>query len=401
MRRTSVQTSHLESDILKLVRSSSGISRVELARALQLAPSTAGVYVERLLAGGFLEESAKATRETGRPPVQLRLNPNGGEFIGIDFEARSILAVAVDFSDKPLRNAQSRIQDSDSVQKVIKKLEQTIKEVLPEDPKRLLAIGVGVPGLVDSNSGIGLFYRYISNWKNVSLASRLSRKFEVPVFLENNMRSMALAELWFGQGLGVADFICVGIRSGIGAGMVLNNQLYAGAHHDAGEFGRWRCPTLSPEAARWFAGDTNPSFLGPEVQEIASIRGIQRALRNAVEAGESTLLKPKRTVYSLEEILSGLQQRDKLVTRLIDEVARCLGWAVAHLAMVADPSKIIIAGPLTLFGDFLLTPLRAAMSAILDPSDSKMPELIHSTMGEFSGALGAAALAVHQWKPSR
>ena len=88
MRRNSLQTAGLESDILKHVRATSGVSRIELSRALGLAPSTAGLYVERLINEGFLIESDKLERNAGRPPMQLHLNSEGGEFVGVDFEAR-------------------------------------------------------------------------------------------------------------------------------------------------------------------------------------------------------------------------------------------------------------------------------------------------------------------------
>ena len=210
MPRAPHHTSDLESNILKRVRSSSGVSRVELARHLDLAPSTAGIYVERLIQEGYLEEADKAERESGRPPTLLRLNPERGEFIGVDFEARHIMAVAVDFSDKPLRNAHLLIAESDSAEQVARKIEQAIKKVMPEDERRLLAIGVGVPGLVDSRNGTALYYEYIPRWQNVPLAATLGKKFGVPVFLENTIRTMALAELWFGQGLGTRDFFCIG-----------------------------------------------------------------------------------------------------------------------------------------------------------------------------------------------
>lgn len=401
MRRNSVQTSDLESDILKNVRASSGISRVELARALGLAPSTAGIYVERLIKDGFLEETDKAERETGRPPVLLRLNPEGGEFVGVDFEARSILSVAVDFSDKPLRNAHTQIATGDSVDDIVRKIEHTITSVLPRDPRRLLAIGVGVPGLVNSAEGVALHYKYIAKWRNVALVERLTAKFNVPVYLENNVRSMALAEMWFGQGLGVSDFVCVGIRSGIGAGMVLDGRLYSGAFHDAGEFGRWKCPQLTGKTTGWFAAGPEVPAGGLELQDVSSVLAIQRALQKAIAAGQKSVLRGRPQPLSLDDVLGALQQRDPLATLVIGQAAKCLGWGIANLSLVVDPRKIVLAGPLTLLGDFLLQPLRATTESILQSSESRMPEIVHSTMGEFSGALGAAALAVHQWRPAR
>ncbi len=400
MRRTPRHTSDLESNILKCVRASQGVSRVELARSLRLAPSTAGIYVERLLEGGYLQETDKAARETGRPPVLLGLNAERGEFVGVDFEARNIMAVAVDFSDKPLRNARLQIAEGDSVGQVTRKIEQAIQKVRPNDPKRLLAIGVGVPGLVDSARGVALHYEYIARWKNVPLAKLLRKKFPVPVFIENAMRTMALAELWFGQGLGVGDFACIGIRSGIAAGMVLDGRLYSGAQHGAGELGRWRCPFLAGKAARWFGADGDATPFGPELQEVASVRAIQRAFSRALASGQKSILRGEAHPIPIEEVVRAVQQRDPLALTVVGEAAKCLGWAISQLLLTVDPKKVILAGPLTMLGENLLQPLRAVTDALTPAESSRTADIVNSTMGEFIGALGAAALAVHEWKPA-
>ena len=119
MRRNSTQTAGLESAILKRIRDTNGTSRADVARDLGLSGSTAGVYVKRLIRDGFLTESVKIARVAGRRPTLLQLNPKGGEFIGVDFEARNILAVAVDFADKPQRQAHRLIEEGDSVDQII------------------------------------------------------------------------------------------------------------------------------------------------------------------------------------------------------------------------------------------------------------------------------------------
>jgi N-acetylglucosamine repressor len=396
MRRSSIQTSDLESAILRQIRACERISRVALARDLGLAPSTAGVYVERLIAEGYVRETEEATGETGRPPRSLRLNPLGGEFIGVDFEARNIMAVAVDFSDRPLRNGHKEIAPRDSAEQVIAKLADAIRAVLPPAGSRLLAIGVGVPGTVDSRRGIAINYKFIPQWTNVELARRLSEIFAVPVFLENNARSMALAEMWFGQGKGHEDFLCVSVRNGVGVGMVLNGQLYCGAHHAAGELGRWLYPFLSPQVAPWFAPGTSEGF---ELQEISSVRALQQALDCAIQQGRRTVLSGRKSPFSVADIVGACQQRDALTLRVIDTAAGALGWALGQLSLTIDPAKVILAGPLTALGEVFLRPLRNRVERVLQLSGTNSPEIVCSTMGEFSGALGAAALALHEWKP--
>jgi len=400
MRRNSAQTSGLESTILKQIRAGDGISRVELARTLGLAPSTAGIYVERLIADGFLIESARTRRDAGRPPRLLRPNPEGGEFIGVDFEARNIMAVAVDFSDRPLRNAHRFIEEGDSVQQIFRKIEEAINAVHPRHSRRLLGIGVGVPGIVDSSRGIAVQYKYIAHWQNVPLAARLQRRFGVPVYLENNVRSMALAELGFGQGRGTRNFLCVGVRSGIGIGLVLNGQLVCGSHWRAGEFGRWRARPMTGEAAGWFTAVADNAPGNPELEEIASVRAIQRALQKAVALGVRTVLRPGLQGIDLAEITRAAQQRDAVTLRVLGAAASALGAAIGQLTLVLDPDKVILSGPLTALGDVFLAPLRLAAAQELAASAQPAPEVVNSSMGDFSGALGAAALALHEWKPA-
>jgi len=392
------QMANVDSEILKRVLACPGVSRIELARELQIAPSTVGNYVGRLITEGFLVESEKMGNEGGRPPTALRLDPDGGQFIGVDFEARNIMAMAVDFSDRPLKHAHRTILETDSVPQIIAKLEEAIREVLPENPSRLLAIGVGVPGLVDPNKGIAIHYKYINNWRDVALAAPLAERFGVPVYLENTIRSMTLAELWFGQGRGGKDWLCVGIRSGIGAGIVAGGQLQRGADYRAGEIGRWRCPQSSQPAARFFAGG---SRVETELQEISSVRAVIGALERARKDTKKSVLSALPHPLVFADVVRAAQQRDALTSQIIGVAAEMLGWAVAQLVLALNPDRVILAGPLTLLGDSLLDPLRKRAEKILVASGAEIPAILNSTMGEYSGALGAAALAVHEWKPSR
>lgn len=393
------QMASVESEILKQVRAHPGISRVSLARKLQIAPSTVGNYTARLISEGFIiEDPDKLDFEMGRPPTALRLNPDGGQFIGVDFEARNIMAMAVDFSDRPLKQAHKDIEQSDSVQAIIEKIEQAIEQVLPDSQSRLLAIGVGVPGLVNPGKGIAVHYKYISDWQNVALAAPLAKKFGVPVYLENNARSMALAELWFGQGRGQRDWLCIGIRSGIGAGIVACGQLQRGANNRAGEIGRWVCPKL-PKAGAFFSNSAEAPAKRMELQEVASVRAILGALERARQAGKRTLLSRRDGPLTFADVLDAAKQRDHLTLEIIGVAAESLGWAVSELSFALNPSRVILAGPLTLLGETMLQPLREGAQELLQESGADVPAIVNSTMGEYSGALGAAALAVHEWKP--
>ena len=398
MRRKSSLTSHLESDIIKRVRAEDGISRVELARSLDLAPSTAGTYVERLIKLGYLVEQEKATRDAGRPPVLLRLNPEGGAFIGVEFEARNIRAVAVDFTDRPQGNAYRPVDPGEDATAVMRKIEEAVEEVMPADRSHLLAIGVGVPGIIDPVRGVGISYKYIDHWRNVAVREQLAKRFHVPVYIEHSIRAMALAESWFGQGRGVRNFICIGVRSGVGVGMVLDGRLYRGEHFGAGIAGRWRC-SISPETAAWY-GAAPEAASAMELQEIASARSVPLAIQGALAAGEPSVLKRRRGEIPLTEVIEAARQRDGLTLRVVGQAARALGQAVGKLALITDPARVIMAGPFTQLGDIFLDPLREEAFRTIGDTGLAPVEIVNSTMGDFCGALGVAALALEEWKPT-
>lgn len=372
---------HLEGDLLRRIRAREGLSRVELARDLNLAPSTVGIYVDHLIEEGFLTESRRVGKEFGRPPTALALNSAGGQFIGVDFEARNIMATAVDFSQKPLKQHHSTITAADSIEVILSKIEHSICEVLSEDGRRVLAIGVGVPGVIDPVHGVARQYKHIRGWNHIPLAQRLSERFGVPVFLENNIRSMALAELWFGQGRGLEDFICLGMRSGIGAGVIVDGHVYHGSNNLAGEIGDWPCVSG--------AGGAEVSSL----EEIASWRGIQAAL---AAAGVSQLTAEGEE-FGVEQLLKAAQDGDQTVLLLLERLARTLGLVISQLNHAFNPGKIILAGTLPSFGDVFLARLTDCFRQASRSAD--LPPLTMSALGKFNGAIGAAALAVHQWKP--
>jgi glucokinase len=212
---------------------------------------------------------------------------------------------------------------------------------------------------------------------------------------------MALAELWFGQGRGLADWLCLGIRSGIGAGIVAGGQLLRGANYRAGEVGRWRSPWPQRSATHFFVTETLPLTTNPELQEVASARVVLAALERMRQAGEITVLANKPEPLAIADVVLAAQQQDSPTLQIIEVAAEALGWAVSELALALSPDRIILAGPLTLLGDTLLQPLRTRAQELLRAAGADTPLILNSTMGEYSGALGAAALAVHEWKPAR
>jgi N-acetylglucosamine repressor len=382
-----------QAELLLRVRAQEGLSRVELARSLNLAPSTVGIYVDHLVEEGYLFEGKATEREFGRPPTILALNPQGGRFIGVDFEARNIMAIAVDFSQRLLKQYHDTITAAESVESILRKIEQAIKTVGAGDDRKVLAIGVGVPGVIDPARGIALSYKHVKGWENVPIVSRLTQRFGVPVFVENNIRTMALAELWFGEGRGLRNFICLGMRSGLGAGIIIDGQVYHGAGNRAGEIGDWPCGLTNGNGA-----DRSPAAKPfTRLEEIASLQSLRDRLAGPVVAEQ----EPKQTAPGAEApwetFLQAALAGDAVVLDFLDRVAHAFGQVLNQLNCAFNPEKIILTGALAVFGEVFRRRLEQSLRTFAPPAGA--PVVVNSQLGPFNGAIGAAALAVHEWKP--
>jgi predicted NBD/HSP70 family sugar kinase len=392
---------NLEGELLRRVRADEGLSRVDLARELHLAPSTVGAYVDRLIAEGFLFEWQKAERDFGRPPTLLALNPKGGRFVGVDFEAHNIMGTVVDFSQQPLSRVHKTIRSSDSVEQIIGKIEELVSQLMAGRLRDVLGIGVGVPGAIDPKNQIALAYAHIKGWKNIPLGERLTKKFKVDVFLENNIRSMALAEMWFGQARGLENFVCLGIRTGIAAGIVVRRRVLHGKNNLAGEVGDWLCP-VAPIERKMNGAANNWSCAGLEsLEEIASVPAILKAVNEASKKNGGAGLGGKKGSPTFEDVSRAAIEGNEVVCKVIENVAQTLGWVVCQIDAVFNPQKVILAGSLVAFGETLLSPLRTALERFSSELQQEPPVVVNSELGEFNGALGAAALALHEWKPKR
>jgi N-acetylglucosamine repressor len=381
----------LESSLIHHIRLRDNVSRVELARAMDVAPSTVGLYVDRLISDGFLKEGPKSRGHAGRPSITLELNPQAGQFVGVDIEARQLSVVSVDFSQQVISRKQQAIQASDNADSVVAKIQDAIATVAGSR-RPLLGVGVAVPGPVDAKRGVARHYEFIHDWRDVPLVELLSRQFDVPIYLENNIRSMALAERWFGVCSEVEDFLCVGIRSGIGAGVVINGRLYRGKNNLAGEIGGWRrSRTFGDEAAS-----------GRTLEQEASVRAILEQLASRLAAGEQSSLNLRaRRPPRLDAVLQAARDGDRLVTELLHRSATALGEVISQLSLLLNPQLVVIAGPLADLGDVFLEPMREVVTSSSPPLHAQPPKIVASQLGDFGGALGAAAIALHEFKPVR
>lgn len=368
-------------EIIRKVREHNGLSRVEVARVLGVAASTIGRHVDALVAEGYFEESIEPTKEAGRPPTRLRPNSRSGCYLGVDFHADMMFLTAVDFAQQPIAHQRVKLNSKAGVDVVMQQIIDELKLLRRKTKLPLLAVGLAIPGRVSTARGIGIKYVHIPGWEDVPVVAKVSAALKAPAFVENNIRTMALAERWFGEAQGCQDLICLGVRYGVSAGVIRNGELATGHRELGGEIRGWNCPVLDGKTNEWTwrTGDT--------IEKNASMRA-------ALDKDAALRGRP----LEIEEFINAVNLNDEVAVRVMTEVASIHGWVISQMVQLIDPEIVVLAGPLTSLGDRYVDTVRAVAVKFESDYHPSVPIRI-SSLGEHAGSVGAAALALEKWRP--
>lgn len=357
------------------VRSGRATSRTNLARALGLSASTMGLYVDQLIATGHLHESGLDHGLMGRPKRRLSVRSHPGRFVGVEFNADRMQIIGLDFAGQVIHSETIPLQDDLSAREVKNIILDALGEFSRQQPSPLLGIGLGAPGLVDTESGVSLRYSFIRDWVNVPIRAFLEERLSVPVTVEGNLRVIALAEKWFGSHRDLSDYVIVGPRSGFGIACVQRGRVLQGAHSAAGEIGLWPWP---------LAGSS-------ETQEMHRVLSAPMTYRRLAGIGETAPV-PKDLYTAMFSLMS---ERNHAWDEVVMDYARVLGC----VQLLLDPKICFLHGPLTALGNAFCEATMAASRKIAPALSEIRLNLVCSQLGDDAGALGAASLAMESWQP--
>jgi predicted NBD/HSP70 family sugar kinase/predicted transcriptional regulator len=320
--------------ILNMIFREGSCSRLYLARKLNMNASTIGNYVDDLLERGLLIEDHVGPTRRGRSPVPMWLNPDYGYFLGVDFEALRVRTVLTDFAGEIVAQKEVGLKAGLGREAVLKTVVDAAKQTAERARSgRLFALGIAAPGQLDCRLGRIVRYDLLPDFEDVPLLDHFRPHFDCPVFVEENIRSLTLAELLRGAGKGHRHFLCVAARSGIGMGIVINGQTYTGSHELAGKVGR---TVLSPNG--------HPQTM----TNLVSAKGIIRQALQLLKTNRKTSLRrslfDKGDDLSLADLVAAADAGDRQIIDLLEQVGKNLGLVAANLANVFAPEKIILAG---------------------------------------------------------
>lgn len=377
--------------VLNTIYQKRPVSRAEIAKITGLNKSTVSALVDELLTEGLITEVGIGESQGGRKPVHLSINEGVGSIIGVDLGVNYMLSILTDFAGKILwekrLTVKPEVRAEDRIEKICALLAETIGNA-PQTPRGIMGIGIGVPGIVNFDRGNILSAPNLA-WKNVNLKDIIEEKFQLPVIIDNEANAGAIGEKWFGCCKKATDLIYISAGRGIGAGIILNHELYRGARGIAGEVGHM---TVESKGVTCSCGNTGCW------EEYASEKALYRYLRmQAADYPESIVLKngtQEITEIPIFEIIDAALEGDALSVKAFKMMGAYLGIGVANLINIFNPEVVVIGNTLPLVGDILMDELkREALKRSFSASYSEA-RILPSELGMDACALGAAALVI-------
>ena len=365
--------------ILELVRHNGPVSRADIARHLGLSGSTVTRITSDLIDAGLLTEQAEpGISRGGRPPILLSFNHRAATVIGVDIGGTTTTAALGDLNGHILykQSIASRPVGRGPItpDDVIALIEEIKRHAASLDlPVR--GVGVGAPGITHANRGTVVLAPALE-WQDTPLGDLLSTGTGLDVFVENDVNLGALGEHRFGAGQGTRHFVALLVGTGVGAGVILNGQLFHGHRDAAGEIGYLMI-------GRESLGMTYPGF--GHFESVAGGYGIAEQFRRVLvteDGGREPLSITARDVF---EMRASHPAAHEIIERAIDYMA----IAVANIASILNPERIVAGGGVVHGQPWIVDALRERLEGRIP----ELPDIVPARLGSTAVLVGALSLA--------
>ena len=356
---------------LQQLREGTTLTQAEIARSTHLAPATVSNIVRDLTAAGMVE----TVLGSGRRGTAVRISRRAGLVAGIDFGHRHVRVAVGDLTGEVLGGDREAIaQDhgyADGLERTASLLDRVLKK-LAASRDDLLNIGLGLPAPI-TNENVVLSSAILPGWVGVNARTEVEARIGRPAHIENDANLGALAEHRHGAGVGHTDMVYVKVSSGVGAGMILRGELFRGANGTAGEIGHLTIDEQGPFCRCGSRGC---------LEAYASVGMAQTALGVQMPGAD------------IEEIVAAAKSGNVSALRMFEDAGLHLGWGLAMLANLINPSAIVVGGDMSRAGDLLLDAIHIGMRRHALASVSSGTLVTRAALGDRASVMGALLLAL-------
>jgi predicted NBD/HSP70 family sugar kinase len=350
-------------------------TRSALVSCTDLSRAAIAQRVDLLIARGLLVETEPAPAERGRPPLTLDLASDTVVVAGVDLGATHSRTALATLGGHVLAESERQIDINDGPEKVLGDVASTVGILLSEAGRpaaHLRAIGIGVPGPVESSTGTVIRPPIMAGWDGYRVPGFFEGRYPAAVLVDNDVNMMAFGE--YAHRRAAAHLLYVKVGTGIGCGIVSGGIPHRGASGAAGDIGHIQLP--GHDDVLCHCGNTGC------VEAVASGAAIAAALRSA-----GTPAAGARDVVRL------VSEGHPAARRQVRLAGQRIGEVLASLVSFHNPDTIVIGGILAQLHEDLLADVRGVIYRRALPLATRSLAIETSVLGERAGVLGAARLA--------
>lgn len=376
---------------LDLIRfGSGGMSRSELADKMGLTRAAVSLIVNDLLESNVVREAEIRSAPNGRPPINLEVKPKAGLVGAIDMGVTHAGIAIADFTGRILQDAEFPFDIRNEPARCLETINEKLLELMKAQgisKSEISAVGVGAPGPVITEAGTVVSPPIMPGWDGYPIRGELEKFWGCPVTLNNDAELGALGEWGYGAGRGEENIAYIKVGSGIGAGLILNQQIYAGTTGAAGEIGHI---TIDEDGPPCSCGNHGC------LEVFAGGYAIAREGQSLVQSGKRTLLSdlPAERIGA-REVAEAARRGDLYAQEILRQAGAHIGVALASLVNLFNPSMIIIGGGVAEAGDILTTPIRDALRERAMRASEQSVRIATAMLGRRSVLIGAIVQAIN------
>jgi predicted NBD/HSP70 family sugar kinase len=376
--------------ILRLVRDGRAHSRIEIARATGLHKATVTGLVAKLIRAGFLEDTGELeTRQrVGRKRMILRFVPTAGCVAGVDIRMSHATVAITDLNARVLAESSFDYAAEDRVEEVLSRVAAEIRSLLRGgrySASKLVGIGIGVQGVIDYSTNTLILSYNKKEWQGESLSGLLEREFNVPVYVENDVKTMALGEYLLGAAKGTKDFVQLWVGEGLGAGIMINGQLLHGITSSAGEIGYNTLESSAVDPGKYPLTCRGQEIFGQILTDANFIESYRR------NGGTDTAVSP-----SVQFITERARLGDPVAQQVIEEFVSLLGLLSINMVNTLNPEMLVIGGKLSEAFPGVAELLQAKIHRDLLTPPAEAVRVRCAANGENGVILGAVGLVLYE-----
>jgi glucokinase-like ROK family protein len=383
--------------IVDLIRfTPGGISRVELARHMGLTRAAVTSIVNDLSKAGLVRE-VESHYPAGRRPIVLEVNPSRGYVIGVDMGATHVTVILADFAAQVIAEVEEPLDISAGAEECLNRVDKIVRSLIFANGLKLSdisAVGIGVPGPIDIDAGMVIEPPIMPGWDQFPIRDYLKKLWGCEISLGNDAELGAVGEWAYGAGRGERNLAYIKMGTGIGAGLLLEGQIYHGATGSAGEIGH-----ITIE-------DNGPICTCGNRGCLEAIAGGWAIAREAVTAAKTNrrsqlaLITPVESITA-RDVITAARNGDLTSQKIMIDAGAHLGTAIASLVNLFNPSMVVIGGGVAQMGDLLIDPVRKTVAERSLHMVSRSVRITSALLGRRSSAMGAVvqalSLSLHQF----